>query len=370
MQNFITCNLNKTQIKLHSCLQALWYKKNLFCYALLPLSLIYKAIIFFHSLIYKIGLKKVRHFDVPIIVIGNITTGGTGKTPLVIFLAKLLLEHGYKPGVISRGYIPFSCFKRKERAITHLVKESDDPSIVGDEALLIAKNTGCNVAVSKSRVLAVEELLKTGCDVIISDDGLQHHALGRDIEIAVVDGVRQFGNGFLLPAGPLRESKKRLGSIDFIIFNSPTKTRHSHEPCHPHVYKDRCIIGTQTYHMHFKPTHFYNIQNPSLIKPVDSFASETVHAVSGIGNPQNFFNLLRSIKINVIEHPFPDHHKFTREDIDFKDETTIIMTEKDAVKCSQFANDRCFVLKIDIDIDGNFSTVILAKARIQVHHGM
>jgi len=254
-----------------------------------------------------------EHSGACIVVVGNLTVGGSGKTPLVVRLCRLLREAGMKPGVISRGY------GSEERGL-RLVGPGSDPSVVGDEPLLIARQAGVPVVVSPDRCAAARALLERGVQVILSDDGLQHYRLPRHLEICVVDGVRGLGNGRLLPAGPLREGRDRLRSVDWIVINGETDPLPSElalEVTHMSLHGGQlqALDGQQTWRL-------------------AQFGGCRVHAVAGIGNPDRFFELLRHARIKPIEHPFPDHHAYRRSDFDgMSGELPILMTEKDAVKC-------------------------------------
>jgi len=260
-----------------------------------------------------------------IIVVGNITVGGSGKTPLVIRLCNLLRQAGFKPGVISRGY------GRKERDL-RLASPASDPGVVGDEPLLIAQRAGVPVIVSPDRCEAARTLLKKQVNVIISEDGLQHYRLPRNLEICVIDGTRGFGNGLQIPAGPLREPVARLAAFDDIIVNGETDVLPDGMPMTPMV----LVAG--------------------LLRSMDSgqswrlaqFAGCKANAVAGIGNPGRFFDLLRHARIKVIEHVFPDHHVFSANDFANMDASLpILMTEKDAVKCKSLGLKNAWCLSVD-----------------------
>lgn len=300
-----------------------WYQNHWTTYLLRPLGWLYQLIITARRHLYRLGLFKQKTFPVPIIVVGNITVGGTGKTPLVIWLAQFLRERGWRPGIVSRGY------GGRSPSWPQRVDGKSDPTRVGDEAVLLARRAGVPVVVAPDRVAAVSDLLAhTDCNIVISDDGLQHYALGRDCEIAVLDGERRLGNACCLPAGPLRESKKRLNEVDFVVVNGAPAPDE---------------MG-----MRLSPTRFYSLNSE---KSVDTLPNSRVNAVAGIGNPQRFFNTLREMGLQVVPHAFGDHHRFSREDIDFKDEDLVVMTAKDAVKCEKFADDRHWYLAVDADVD-------------------
>ena len=271
---------------------------------------------------YASGLLPVQQVAVPVIIIGNITVGGTGKTPLVIWVADYLKKNNFHPGIISRGYGGMA------RHWPQQVRPDSNPGMVGDEPVLIARRTGCPVAVSPDRYKAAVELLEhKQCDILICDDGLQHHTLARDIEIAVVDSVRRFGNGRCLPAGPLREPISRLQSVDIVVSNG--RPEHGE-------YQMEIVSGS-----------FHSVADPDKEVDKDVFKNSTVHAVAGIGNPLRFFSQLRRSGIRIIEHKFPDHYRFQRADIQFGDDLPVIMTEKDAVKCSEFADGKHWYLSVD-----------------------
>jgi tetraacyldisaccharide 4'-kinase len=291
-----------------------WYKDAFLGILLLPFAYIFSDVVRFRRYLYRHGILKSHTLPVPVIVVGNITVGGTGKTPLIIWLADLLTKSGYNPGIISRGY------GGKSGAWPQIVTENSDVSKVGDEALLIAKQTRLPVVVSPSRVDAAKKLLdKFDCNVVLSDDGLQHYKLNKDIEIAVIDGERRFGNGYCLPAGPLREPIARLSSVDFVVVNG---NKHEDNEFSMQLVGDTAI----------------NL-NTGELKPLQEFRGIACHALAGIGNPERFFKLLESNGLSCITHSFPDHYQFERGDIEFGDNKPVLMTEKDAVKCTEFAGE-------------------------------
>ena len=312
-------------------LEKIWYGNRLLALPLLPLSALFGLVAGLRRFFYRTGLKQVHRFPVPVIVVGNLTVGGTGKTPLVIWLSQYLRERGMRPGIVSRGY------GGNASRWPQQVRPDSDPVVVGDEAVLLAQRTGCPMCVSPDRPAAVRALLQyTDCDIIISDDGLQHLSLGRDIEIVVMDGQRGLGNGFPLPAGPLREPASRLRRTDLAISNG---RRWADLPA-------------------------MQIVNPRLVpllrmtgsrpRALEVFAGQRVHAVAGIGNPKRFFELLGSHGMEVIPHVFPDHHAFRRKDLRFEPELPVVMTEKDAVKCRRYGKRGHWVVQIDIQPEQAF----------------
>ncbi len=297
-----------------------WYSKHILSLLLAPFGWLFCVIVQLRRFLYLRGMLKVHRLPVPVIVVGNITVGGTGKTPLVIWLVKFLQRNHFKPGVVVRGYGGKADYWPQQ------VRADSDPVIVGDEPLVIARNCDCPVAAGPNRVSAAEALLAyRNCDVIVSDDGLQHLALARDVEICVVDGVRRHGNGRCLPAGPLRESVARLKSVDFIVCNG--------------------IAGRGEFPMSVEPGDLVSLTRDKCIS-VSQFAGKAVHAVAGIAHAERFFRLLRKCGLRVTAHAFPDHFAFTRDDIMFNDGLPVIMTEKDAVKCGRFAVDNAYYLRI------------------------
>lgn len=283
-----------------------------------PLALIYGALTGLRRVLYRWGVLRSVRLPVPVVVIGNLTAGGTGKTPVTIAVAESLRRRGYRPGVVSRGYGG----SQKEPV---LLGDSPDPAVVGDEPCLIHAS-GIAVAVGRERPAAAKLLIAAGCNVVIADDGLQHYALARDVEICVIDGVRRFGNGRLLPAGPLREPLSRLGQVDFRICNGGA-VAPGDTPMQLQGGQVNALVDGQS-------------------KPIAAFAAQDVHAVAAIGHPQRFFASLRSQGMQVIEHPFPDHHAFVPADLAFNDDRPVLMTEKDAVKCRSFALPHWWVVPV------------------------
>ena len=305
-----------------------WYKKSMWLYLLYPFALLFTY--FTNRKRRKYIKNKVKSYkpDIPVIVVGNLTIGGTGKTPLVKYITSQLINKGYKPGIVSRGY--GGNFKE-----TLQVSEDTPVKETGDEAQILAK---LNVPfyIDKNRVRAVKNLIDNhDCDVIISDDGLQHYRMGRDIEINVIDGKRRLGNNLTFPAGPLRESKARLKTVDFIVNNGgPTEDGE--------------------YLMNITPSKFVHLKSGKSYSVKDWPMHNQVHAVAGLGNPGRFFDLLDKLGFDIIRHPYPDHHKFLSSDIFYLDHLPIVMTEKDASKCKDFDNNKIWYLTIDADVNNKF----------------
>lgn len=307
-------------------INAFWYRKNPFAFLLLPLSWIYCFIMFIRQKAYQKNIFKIYRVRVPVIIVGNITVGGTGKTPLVMALVDALKNNGFHPGIISRGY------RGKSKVWPIAVTEKSDPMMVGDEPVLLAKNTLVPIVVGPNRVASAEMLLADfGCDVIVSDDGLQHYALARDIEIAVIDGNRRLGNEWCLPAGPLRESKNRLNSVDFIVANG------------------NACAGE--YKMRFELTEIVNILNPAKTISFSDCHAKKITAMAGIGNPKRFFDDLRKKGLVFSEIEFPDHYAFSKKDFVHLHDEMILMTEKDAVKCVDYCDKRFWFVRGNAQCD-------------------
>ena len=305
-----------------------WYNKSFWLYLLSPLTFIFSALVRWRKNSYKKNPSKVWNSDVPIVVVGNITMGGTGKTPLVKHIAAELKERGYKPGLVSRGY------GGKFSGTLEVNKETTFKQ-TGDEAQLLSK-LQIPFFIDKDRSRAARTLQeKHDCNVIISDDGLQHYKMDRKVEIAVIDGVRRLGNGMAFPAGPLREPKARLKEVDFIINNGgPTEADEILMTLNPAKF------------VHLNSGKRYSVDNWPMHKQV--------HAVAGVGNPNRFFDLLSRLGFEFDKNPFPDHHKYNKRDLYYLDHLPILMTEKDAAKCKHFNNSKIWYLSIEAKIESQF----------------
>lgn len=312
-------------------------------WVLVPLSWLYQGVIACRAYLFRSKWLKAQPVPAPVIIIGNISVGGTGKTPLTIWLAKALREKGFSPGIISRGY-------RGNVGSTPVVATPEsNPDIVGDEAILLATESGCLVVVHPERVAAATKAIGIGANVIIADDGLQHYRLARDVEIAVIDGHRGFGNGRLLPAGPLREKPARLDSVDKVVVHR--KARQPQEVL-------RRSSDKRPVYFDLKPTSIRRLDGTEIANLAD-FTGRQVHAVAGIGNPERFFRLLESFGMIVKRHPLPDHAMFSAGDITFDDDIAVVMTGKDAVKCRFPEAGRCWCVEVDVEFEGGEGDMLL-----------
>ena len=314
---------------------AYWRRRSFLAWMLWPVSLLFRGLVAIRSSLYRLGVLRSWQSPVPVVVIGNLTAGGAGKTPLVIALAVHLQQKGIAVGVVTRGYGGAA-----SGGWPVLVTPESDPLQVGDEAVLIARRTGVKVVAAKDRSAAVRYLLDLGAiDVVISDDGLQHYAMQRDLELLVVDRQYQFGNGFCFPAGPLREPLSRLKQVDQIVFSgSPNDSGDSSKAGYTLV-----------------ANVFYNAASGRSIE-ADRFASEInhseVHAVAAIAQPWKFFASLQVLGLKLIEHPFADHSVYQASDLEFGDALPIVITEKDLVKCADWASDLVWTLQVTAEVDG------------------
>jgi tetraacyldisaccharide 4'-kinase len=318
-------------------LTKLWYRDTAGPSLLQPLSWLYAAAIRVRATAYARRWLTTHRVDKPVVVVGNLTVGGTGKTPLVIWLARHLTERGLRVGIVSRGY------GSEGAEAPRLVNETSNWQEVGDEPLLLYRGTQCVTLIGRDRVAAAQDLVTRGVDVIVSDDGLQHLRLARDCAIVVIDGTRGFGNGRMLPAGPLREPVSHVADADIIVINGVAE--HS-SLRRVGLSIEAGPIEARALQMTLLPGDAVRLdggctqhgREPS--RSLEAFRGRSVHAVAGIGNPARFFRDLRARGLDVIEHAFPDHHPFAAQDLSFGDDLPVLMTEKDAVKCASFADPR------------------------------
>lgn len=325
-------------------IERIWYgRRRALAWPLLPLAALFWLASSLRRHAYRRGLLPSERLPVPVIVVGNLTVGGTGKTPLVIWLARHLAARGWRPGVVSRGY--------GARVVASTpVGPGTDPGRAGDEPVLIAQRAGCPVVVDRDRVRGARWLLEEArCDVVIADDGLQHYRLARDVEIVVVDGARRFGNGFLLPAGPLREGRARLAAADLVIANGvPAVGEHS---------------------MAVVPGEAYALADGTRRQPLAAWEGRPVVAVAGIGHPERFFRMLEDAGLRVEGRPFADHHRYAAADVaPPRDGRPLLVTEKDAVKCRAFAGPAHWVVPVEAVPDPAFVARLDARLT-ELSHG-
>jgi tetraacyldisaccharide 4'-kinase len=314
-------------------LNRIWYRSGSPPWWLVPWSLAFRCVVELRRYLYRRGVFSSVDLRCPVVVVGNVSVGGTGKTPLVIWLAARLRALGFEPGIVTRG---FGGAGRSAR----LVDAEDDPAVAGDEPVMLARRSGARVAAGRDRPAAAQLLIDAGCDLIVSDDGLQHYAMKRDCEIAVVDGTRQLGNGWLLPAGPLREAPSRLAEVDAVVVNGGRTALPGAVSMQLVAQEALALVGGRT-------------------RPLSAFAGTAVHAIAGIGNPQRFFEMLRDRGIEVLPHPLDDHAQISAADIVFADGKPVLMTEKDAVKCAKFADERHWLVPVEAVFDEADSVKLL-----------
>ncbi len=309
----------------------MWYGNSAKALWLQPLAALYGALMAGRRWLYASGLMPTYAVGRPVVIVGNLTVGGTGKTPLVAWLAEKLCERKLSVGILSRGY---GSSGSEPRA----VELNSDWREVGDEPLLLRQRTNCHTTVARDRLLGARALVARRVDVIIADDGLQHLRLARDCEIVVIDGARGFGNGRLLPAGPLRDPISQLARADLIVLNGA--------PTHPSLAQVAPILEARSVQMTLVPGNVIPMDGRRTALTLEDFRGQRVHAVAGIGNPARFFEELRSRGLEVVEHAFGDHHPFVAADLEFGDAAPVLMTEKDAVKCRAFANARLWYVPV------------------------
>ena len=311
-----------------------WYRLSPVSVLLFPISLVFRLLVALRRLLFRAGALPSVRLRVPVIVVGNLTVGGTGKTPLILALAEALRRRGLHPGILSRGYGGTDAGPRA-------VSAGEDAAQVGDEPLVLAERSGCPVWIGADRAAAARALLAAHarCDVILCDDGLQHYRLQRDFEIAVED-ERGFGNGLLLPAGPLREPPGRR--VDATVVNGA-------EP-RPGAFRMRLI-----------PAGLYRVDAHAAPLMQSELSGKKLHAVAGIGNPERFFAGLSRMGLAFSAHPFPDHHAFRAADLEFADCDFVLMTEKDAVKCRDFGRRDLIAVRVGAEIDPSLTELILER---------
>lgn len=318
---------------------------------LAPFSFLYGALMALRNGLYRIGLRHRIRVNVPVVVVGNLTVGGTGKTPLVAWLSTRLSAVGMRVAIVSRGY------GGRARGVNRVTVHSR-ASEVGDEPLLLARRAQATVFIGRDRVAAAKAAVDDKADIVLLDDGLQHLALKRDCEIVVIDGQRGFGNGCLLPRGPLRERPRRLRRVNAVVVNGAITA--------PDFKLPRMLASTQ-FVMSMQPGDARPVSGGASLRSLASFRGKGVHAVAAIGNPQRFFDTLRNAGLTLYEHPLPDHHPFKPGDLNFGDSLPVLMTEKDAVKCAAFADDRCWYVPVTADFSENDARELidLVLARVQ-----
>jgi len=308
-----------------------WYRFSWLSALLAPLSLAFAAVAAARRLAYRAGWRRADRLPVPVVVVGNLVAGGTGKTPLVLWLAAALGERGFRPLIVSRGY-------RGAGASPREVAPGGEASRFGDEPVLLAERSGVPVWIGRDRAAAARAALAAHPerDLVICDDGLQHYALARDFEIAVED-ERGFGNGLLLPAGPLREPPSR--QVDATVVNG-------------------AAARAGTFAMRLEPAGFRGVRDPHRPIAAEALRGRRLHAVAGIGSPGRFFATLGSLGLGFTPHPFPDHHRFAPGDLEFRDCDAVLMTEKDAVKCRRFPRDDLYALRVEARVDERLADLV------------
>ncbi len=313
----------------------IWYGRHPLSAALLPLAWLYCTAIRLRRLAYRSGIFPVCRLKVPVVVVGNLTVGGTGKTPLVLKLAESAKARGWHPGILARGY------GGRGRDWPQAVEADSDPGLLGDEPVLLARRGVCPVVAGPDRVADGELAIgRFGCDLLLCDDGLQHYRLARDLEIAAVDGERGLGNGRCLPAGPLREPAARLKSVDLVI---------------------RKDGGGPGHRFGLVPGKAASLRDPGRRLPLDAFRDRRVTAVAGIGNPGRFFAMLRARGMRVDERPYPDHYRYTAADLASWPPGPVLMTEKDAVKCATFGRADHWCCPVEAAPDPAFVEAVFAR---------
>lgn len=333
---------------LHELLESVWYRGHPLKWLLLPLALVFEGAVRARRALYRRGSLERVDCGVPVVVVGNLTVGGTGKTPCTIWLAARLRERGFHPGIVCRGY------RGGADAWPQWVTAESDAAQVGDEAVLLARRTGCPVAAGPDRIAAVRLLLeRAALDVVLSDDGLQHLRMARAAEIAVVDGERGLGNGLCLPAGPLREPAERLREMDAVVVNGAIpldagagawlREVHGSAGAEPAAVPRAVVARAQVAAAAVRHTR------TGAMRTLDDFKGRRVHALAAIGNPQRFFAMLEAAGLSVVPHPLPDHAAIRAEDLRFEEEAPVMITEKDEVKCRGCAHDDVWCVVAELE---------------------
>jgi len=321
---------------------AFWQGRGLRAQLLRPLSLLFALLARRRR-----AAAEPQRLPVPVIVVGNIAVGGSGKTPVVDWLAGVLRAAGHRPGIVSRGHGG----QVSAQGGVARVPADGDPARYGDEPVLLARLTGCPLVIGRDRPAAARELLRLHpeCDVLIADDGMQHYRLARDVEVAVVDDAT-LGNRLLLPAGPLREPLARLAEVDLVLAH-----------CEPGADVIAAAGAIPVFRMRLAGGELIALDGSRRSRPAAELRGQRAHAVAGIGRPQRFFDQLAGEGIEVVPHPFPDHHRFVAGDLEFGDALPILMTAKDAVKCAAFAPADCWEYPVRAQIGSGAAERILEK---------
>jgi tetraacyldisaccharide 4'-kinase len=332
-------------------LQSEWQRRGGGALLLLLPALVFAALVALRRALYRLRVLPAWRAGVPVVVVGNITVGGTGKTPLVIAILDILQRRGWTPGVVARGYGRVPPREQDPLGVVRVYPDVATPEHFGDEPVLIARRSRVPVYISPDRAAAARALLAAHpeVDVLVSDDGLQHYALARDVELAVVDGERGFGNGLPLPAGPLREPVSRLAEVDAVVVNGGAPGPEARPP---------------RFAMRLGRERFVSLATGEQRGPEElalALRGRAVAAVAGIGNPQRFFEHLEGLGIRAQAHDFPDHHGFTARDLKLPGAEIVIMTEKDAVKCAAIADGRMWFMRVEAILPPEFDDFLLTR---------
>lgn len=331
-----------------SSIEKLWYSRSKLTWVLLPASLFFLLLVKLKRWLYQLKILPTNNFSKPVLVVGNLTVGGTGKTPFIVSLVSYLKKQNIETGIVSRGY---GC---QTTDFPHQIVENDNAADVGDEAFMLFSKLGVPVVIDPNRSRAVNKLLDNNeIDLVISDDGLQHYQMNRDIEVLMFDGNRQFGNQLVLPFGPLREPVSRLKNVDFVIQNGNCKNIYS---------SNNAII---------EPSCFVNLESKKEV-PLSELQDKSVRAIAAIGNPTRFFSSLEDTTKVTDVSVFNDHHLFVETDFaKFSDNDTVVMTEKDATKCYSFAKPNWFYLKVEMKLEDSLLDALKSKIELVLsnyHH--